>query len=73
MTTETRIKRKEMGAMDARITLLSPGRTRRDLLEAEIVRCLEQREDAFAAGRIDLVRFFERRLATTDYMLGGVA
>ena len=55
--------------MDARITLLSPGRTRRDLLEAEIVRCLEQREDAFAAGRIDLVRFFERRLATTDYML----
>ena len=59
--------------MDARVTLLSPGQTRRDLLEAELVRCLEQREDAFAAGRIDLVRFFERRLATTDYMLGGVA
>ena len=59
--------------MDTRIALLSPGRTRRDLLEAEIVRCLEQREDAFAAGRIDLVKFFERRIATTDYMLGGVA
>ena len=55
--------------MDARIILLSPGRSRRDLLEAEIVRCLEQREDAFAAGRIDLVRFFERRLVLTDYML----
>ena len=59
--------------MDARIVFLSPGQTRRDLLEAELVRCLERREDAFAAGRIDLVRFFERRLATTDYMLGGVA
>ena len=59
--------------MDARIVFLSPGQTRRDLLEAEIVRCLERREDAFAAGRIDLVRFFERRLATTDYMLGGAA
>ena len=59
--------------MDARIILLSPGQTRRDLLEAELVRCLERREDAFADGRIDLVRFFERRLATTDYMLGGVA
>ena len=59
--------------MDARIILLSPRRSRRDLLEAEIVRCLERREDAFADGRIDLVRFFERRLATTDYMLGGVA
>ena len=66
-------KRKEMGAMDARITLLSSGRSGRDLLETELVRCLERREDAFAAGRIDLVRFFERRLATTDYMLGGVA
>ena len=59
--------------MDARIILLSPGQTRRDLLEAELVRCLERREDAFAAGRIDLVRFFERRMATTDYMLGGAA
>jgi len=59
--------------MDARIILLSPRRSRRDLLETEIVRCLEQREDAFAAGRVDLVRYFERRLATTDYMLGGVA
>lgn len=59
--------------MDARIVFLSPGQTRRDLLEAELVRCLEQRENAFAAGRIDLVRFFERRIATTDYMLGGAA
>ena len=59
--------------MDARIILLSPRRSRRDLLEAELVRCLERREDAFAAGRIDLVRFFERRMATTDYMLEGVA
>ena len=59
--------------MDARIILLSPARSRRDLLEAELVRCLEQRENAFADGRIDLVRFFERRLATTDFMLGGVA
>lgn len=55
--------------MDARITLLSPGRTRRDLLEAELVRCLERREDAFAAGRVDLVRHYERRLVLTDYML----
>ena len=59
--------------MDARITLLSPGRTRRDLLEAELVRCLEQREDALAAGRIDIVKSSARRLSTTDYMLGGVA
>ena len=55
--------------MDARIILLSPSRTRRDLLEAELVRCLEQREDAFAAGRVDLVRHYERRIATIDYML----
>lgn len=41
----------------------------RDLLEGDLMRCLEQREDALAAGRVDLVRHYERRIATTDYML----
>ena len=59
--------------MTPTIRYLSPALSRRDLLETDLIRCLEKREDAFAAGRIDLVRFFERRMATTDYMLGGVA
>ena len=42
---------------------------RRDLLEGDLMRCLEQREDALAAGRVDLVRHYERRLVLTDYML----
>lgn len=39
--------------MDARIILLSPRRCRLDLLEGDLIRCLEQREDALAAGRIE--------------------
>ena len=59
--------------MDARIILLSPRRCRLDLLEGDLIRCLEQREDALATGRIDIVKSSARRLSTTDYMLGGVA
>lgn len=42
---------------------------RRDLLEGDLMHCLERREDALVAGRVDLVRHYERRLFLTDYML----
>jgi hypothetical protein len=55
------------------IRYLPTQRCRRDLLEGDLMHCLEEREDALSVGRIDLVRYYERRLAATDFMLRGVA
>ena len=55
--------------MDVEIFLLPPVRTRLDMLERDISDCLERIQDAIVAGRVDLVRHFERRLFLTDYML----
>ena len=66
---ETRIHMKGGSVMDARINFLSARRFQFELLEGDLMRCLEQREDALASGRVDLVRHYERRIATTDYML----
>ena len=66
---ETRIHMKGGSVMDARINFLSARRFQFELLEGDLMQCLERREDALSAGRIDLVRHYERRLVLTDYMM----